>query len=157
MSALKAGDSFPEDVVFGWVPPTPENKDISACGVPTKYPASSRKKTQPRACAAAAVLRLICSTQTVHLANVYQSPKTEFKNKKVVLVSVPGAFTPTCTANHVPGFINKIAELKAKGVDQVVIIACNDAWVMSAWGKANNIHDEFIVSYPPRSAVGQRD
>lgn len=48
MSALKAGDSFPEDVVFGWVPPTPENKDITACGVPTKFPASSRKN--PRAC-----------------------------------------------------------------------------------------------------------
>lgn len=45
MSALKVGDSFPEDVVFGWVPPTPDNKDIQSCGVPTKYPASSRKNT----------------------------------------------------------------------------------------------------------------
>lgn len=44
MSALKAGDSFPEDVVFGWVRPSPENKDITACGVPTKFPASSRKR-----------------------------------------------------------------------------------------------------------------
>ncbi|KAJ6779935.1 hypothetical protein PWT90_05356 [Aphanocladium album] len=110
MSALKAGDSFPDDVVFGWVPPTPENKDITACGVPTKFPASS-----------------------------------QFKNKKVILVSVPGAFTPTCQANHIPSFTGKIAELKAKGVDQIVVIASNDPWVMSAWGKANNIHDEFII------------
>ncbi|OAA72212.1 Thioredoxin-like fold protein [Cordyceps fumosorosea ARSEF 2679] len=110
MSALKVGDSFPEDVIFGWVRPSPETADFEACGVPTKFPASS-----------------------------------QFRNKKVVIVSVPGAFTPTCSANHIPGFIKKTAELKAKGVDQVVVIACNDAWVMSAWGKANKIHDEFII------------
>ncbi|CAK1358086.1 putative peroxiredoxin pmp20 [Cercospora beticola] len=61
----------------------------------------------------------------------------EFANKKVVLVSVPGAFTPTCSANHVPRFIEHIADLKQKGVDQLIIIAPNDAFVMSGWQKVN--------------------
>lgn len=72
-------------------------------------------------------------------------PKTEFKNKKVVLVSVPGAFTPTCQNQHITGFIGKIEDLKKAGVDQVVVIAYNDAFVMSAWGKANSVKDDFIV------------
>ncbi|KAK4500409.1 hypothetical protein PRZ48_008598 [Zasmidium cellare] len=61
----------------------------------------------------------------------------EFANKKVVLVSLPGAFTPTCSGNHVPRYIEKIPELKAKGVDQLLIIAPNDAFVMSGWQKVN--------------------
>ncbi|KAF4124610.1 hypothetical protein GMORB2_5276 [Geosmithia morbida] len=69
----------------------------------------------------------------------------QFKDKKIVLVSVPGAFTPTCTGSHIPGYIEKTAELKAKGVDQVVIIAYNDAYVMSAWGKAHGVKDDFIL------------
>ncbi|KAK2591898.1 peroxiredoxin type-2 [Conoideocrella luteorostrata] len=69
----------------------------------------------------------------------------EFKNKKVILVSVPGAFTPTCQASHLPSYINNREALKAKGVDQVVVIAYNDAFVMSAWGKANNVKDDFII------------
>ncbi|KAI0475798.1 peroxisomal matrix protein [Xylariaceae sp. FL0804] len=69
----------------------------------------------------------------------------EFKDKKVVLVSVPGAFTPTCQNQHVTGFIGKLAEVRAKGVDLVVVIAYNDAFVMSAWGKANGIKDDSIL------------
>lgn len=69
----------------------------------------------------------------------------EFQNKKVVLVSVPGAFTPTCQADHISGYKAKFNDLKAKGVDQVVVIAYNDPFVMSAWGKANSIQDESIV------------
>lgn len=73
-----------------------------------------------------------------------------FKNKKVVLVAVPGAFTPTCQANHLPGFIQNIEALKAKGIEQVVVIASNDPFVMSAWGKANYTKDDYIVSlYSP--------
>ncbi|KAK4611951.1 Peroxiredoxin Pen c 3 [Fulvia fulva] len=63
----------------------------------------------------------------------------EFANKKVVLVSVPGAFTPTCSANHVPRYIEHIADLKNKGVDTLLIIAPNDAYVMSGWQKVNTI------------------
>jgi alkyl hydroperoxide reductase 1 len=74
---------------------------------------------------------------------------TEFKNKKVVLVSVPGAFTPTCQADHITGYIANAEKLKKAGVDQVIFIAYNDAFVMSAWGKANQIQDDSIVSEPP--------
>lgn len=70
---------------------------------------------------------------------------TEFKDKKVVVVSVPGAFTPTCQVSHLASYVNRVADLKAKGVDQVVFIAYNDAFVMSAWGKANGIKDNFII------------
>ena len=61
-----------------------------------------------------------------------------FKGKKVVLFSVPGAFTPTCDAKHLPGFVEKSAELRAKGVDIVACIAVNDAFVLKAWGKSQN-------------------
>ncbi|KAL1876410.1 hypothetical protein VTK73DRAFT_9349 [Phialemonium thermophilum] len=69
----------------------------------------------------------------------------EFKNKKVVLVAVPGAFTPTCQEQHVISYIRNEDKLKARGVDQVVIIASNDAFVMSAWGKANQVTGDFII------------
>ena len=61
-----------------------------------------------------------------------------FKGKKVVLFSVPGAFTPTCDAKHLPGFVEKAGDLRAKGVETVACIAVNDAFVMKAWGKSQN-------------------
>jgi len=60
-----------------------------------------------------------------------------FAGKKVALFSVPGAFTPTCSARHLPGYVEKAAELKAKGVDEIVGTAVNDAFVMGAWNKAS--------------------
>ncbi len=60
-----------------------------------------------------------------------------FSGCKVALFSVPGAFTPTCSAKHLPGFIEQSDAIKAKGVDEVVCIAVNDAFVMGAWGKAS--------------------
>jgi len=59
-----------------------------------------------------------------------------FKGRRVALFSVPGAFTPTCSAKHLPGFVEKAAELKAKGIDEVVGTAVNDVFVMAAWGKS---------------------
>jgi peroxiredoxin len=64
-----------------------------------------------------------------------------FKGKKVALFSVPGAFTPTCSAKHLPGYVEKAAELKAKGVDEIVGTAVNDAFVMGAWNKAAGSED----------------
>ena len=57
------------------------------------------------------------------------------KDKKLVLIGVPGAFTPTCSVNHVPGFIEKADEILAKGVDEIICISVTNPWVMDAWGK----------------------
>jgi alkyl hydroperoxide reductase 1 len=62
--------------------------------------------------------------------------------KKVVLFAVPGAFTPTCHANHLPGFVKQYDALKAKGVDVVAVVAANDAFVMSAWGRVSGLQDK---------------
>ncbi|KAL6988341.1 hypothetical protein U1Q18_014093 [Sarracenia purpurea var. burkii] len=67
------------------------------------------------------------------------------KNKKVILFAVPGAFTPTCSQKHVPGFVEKAAELKAKGVDTIACISVNDAFVMKAWKKELNVGDEVLL------------
>jgi len=64
-----------------------------------------------------------------------------FAGKKVALFSVPGAFTPTCSAKHLPGYVDKAAELKAKGVDEIAATAVNDAFVMGAWNKAAGSDD----------------
>jgi peroxiredoxin len=64
-----------------------------------------------------------------------------FAGKKVALFSVPGAFTPTCSARHLPGYVEKAAELKAKGIDEIAATAVNDAFVMGAWNKAAGSDD----------------
>jgi peroxiredoxin (alkyl hydroperoxide reductase subunit C) len=68
-----------------------------------------------------------------------------FKGKKVVLFAVPGAFTPTCSAKHLPGFVQNFDALKAKGVDTVACIAVNDAFVMGAWGKDQGTGDKVTM------------
>jgi len=68
-----------------------------------------------------------------------------FKGKKVVLFAVPGAFTPTCSAKHLPGFVEHAAAIKAKGVDAIVCLSVNDAFVMGAWGKSAGVTDDITM------------
>jgi len=68
-----------------------------------------------------------------------------FAGKKVVLVSVPGAFTPTCSMNHLPGFVDHADDLVAKGVDSIACMAVNDVFVMDAWGKDRGVGDKVIM------------
>jgi len=110
MPELKAGDSFPEGIVFSYVPYTPDTSAITSCGIPVNYNASK-----------------------------------EWADKKVVLFAVPGAFTPGCSVKHLPGYIEKLEEIRGKSVDVVAVLAFNDAWVMSAWGKANGIEGDDIL------------
>ncbi len=65
-----------------------------------------------------------------------------FGGKKVVLFSVPGAFTPTCSASHLPGFVGNAAALRDKGVDAVACMSVNDVFVMNAWGKDQGVGDD---------------
>lgn len=64
-----------------------------------------------------------------------------FAGRRIALFSVPGAFTPTCSAKHLPGFIDKAAALKALGIDEIACTAVNDAFVMAAWAKSANAGD----------------
>ena len=64
-----------------------------------------------------------------------------FKGRRVALFSVPGAFTPTCSAKHLPGFVDKAADRKAKGIDEIVGTSVNDAFVLGAWNKAGGSDD----------------
>ncbi len=68
-----------------------------------------------------------------------------FGGKKVVLFAVPGAFTPTCSNQHLPGFVEKASEIKAKGVDTIACLSVNDAFVMGAWGKDRNVGDKVLM------------
>lgn len=68
-----------------------------------------------------------------------------FDGKKVVLVSVPGAFTPTCSMNHLPGFVDHVDELRSKGVDTIACMAVNDVFVMDAWGKDRKVGDKVLM------------
>ncbi len=68
-----------------------------------------------------------------------------FKGKKVVLFAVPGAFTPTCSVKHLPGFVQNADAMKAKGVDTIACIAVNDAFVMGAWGKEQGTGDKVTM------------
>lgn len=68
-----------------------------------------------------------------------------FKGKTVVLFSVPGAFTPTCDAKHLPGFVELADQIKSKGVDTIACTAVNDVFVMNAWGKSGGVGDKILM------------
>jgi len=80
-------------------------------------------------------------------AGKMQTVRTDelFSGKKVVLFAVPGAFTPTCSMQHLPGFIEKADEIKAKGVDLIACVSVNDAFVMDAWGQGQGAGDKVLM------------
>lgn len=119
---LKQGDKFPEGVQFECVPLlVSDNHPITLTYISNRW--APITDPDPTACG---------------IPQVYDASK-EFAGKKVVLVSVPGAFTPGCQALHIPPYIQSLDKLQSKGVDLVVVIASNDAWVMAAWGKVNGV------------------
>lgn len=68
-----------------------------------------------------------------------------FGKGKVVMFALPGAFTPTCSAKHLPGFIGKAGDIRAKGVDKIACLSVNDAFVMNAWAKDQNVGDKVLM------------
>ena len=80
-----------------------------------------------------------------------------FKGRKVALFSVPGAFTPTCSAKHLPSYLDKADELKAKGVDEIACTAVNDAFVLGAWSKSNDAGDTVTMHSTVRIRDAGRD
>lgn len=79
-----------------------------------------------------------------------------FAGKKVVLFAVPGAFTPTCSAKHLPGFIEHLAAIKAKGIDSVACMSVNDAFVMQAWAKSQDVPEDVIMLADGNGAFTQK-
>ena len=76
-----------------------------------------------------------------------------FSGKKVVFFVVPGAFTPTCSAEHLPGYVNNADAIKAKGVESIVCVSVNDPFVMAAWGEAQNVGDKVSLYSDPGDFV----
>ena len=68
-----------------------------------------------------------------------------FKGKRVALIAVPGAFTPTCSAKHLPGFKEKAADLRAKGIDAIACVSVNDVFVMKAWGADQGVGEDIVM------------
>jgi peroxiredoxin len=72
-------------------------------------------------------------------------PAALFAGKKVVMFSLPGAFTPTCSTKHLPGYVNELPQLKAKGIDLVACLSVNDAWVMKAWAEQHGALGQIVM------------
>jgi len=68
-----------------------------------------------------------------------------FKGKRVVLFALPGAFTPTCSAKHLPGFVQNASAIRAKGIDTIACLSVNDTFVMGAWGKDQKVGDKVVM------------
>lgn len=83
-------------------------------------------------------------TQRLNGETITHNTNELFAKKKIALFAVPGAFTPTCSASHLPGFVALADKIKANGVDEIICLSVNDAFVMEAWGQAHNA-DEIMM------------
>ncbi|HEY3233960.1 MAG TPA: peroxiredoxin [Polyangiaceae bacterium] len=72
-------------------------------------------------------------------------PSALFSGKRVVMFSLPGAFTPTCSSQHLPGYLARYDDLRAKGIDLIACLSVNDAWVMQAWADAHQVGDKIVM------------
>ncbi|KAJ1730450.1 peroxiredoxin type-2 [Coemansia biformis] len=81
--------------------------------------------------------------------------KAAFAGKTVVVVGVPGAFTPTCSVQHIPAYVSRAPELRAKGVDLIVCVSGNDFFVMSAWGKSMGVQDAIVMAGDANGDLGR--
>src|SRR5215468_6972194 len=72
-------------------------------------------------------------------------PAALFAGKKVIMFSLPGAFTPTCSQKHLPGYVRELPQLKAKGIDLVACLSVNDAWVMKAWAEEHDALGKIVM------------
>ncbi|MDB2652725.1 peroxiredoxin [Candidatus Pelagibacter bacterium] len=72
-----------------------------------------------------------------------------FKNKKVVIFGLPGAYTSVCSAKHLPGYVNLFEQYKEKGIDHIICISVNDPFVMSAWGREHNVENRILMIGDP--------
>lgn len=84
-------------------------------------------------------------TQRLNGESITHTTDELFANKKVAFFAVPGAFTPTCSASHLPGFVTLADKIKAKGVDRIICLSVNDAFVMQAWGEAHNAQELMML------------
>ena len=75
--------------------------------------------------------------------------KKMFQEKKSILLGMPGAFTSVCSSKHLPGYLNNIDRFKSKGIDLIACIAVNDPFVMNAWGKKQNVHENILMLGDP--------
>ena len=75
--------------------------------------------------------------------------KKTFQEKKSILLGMPGAFTSVCSSKHLPGYLNNIDRFKSKGIDLIACIAVNDPFVMNAWGKKQNVHENILMLGDP--------
>ncbi|CAG8120262.1 unnamed protein product [Penicillium salamii] len=130
--SLKSGDSFPDNVVFKYIPWSEESDEITSCGIPIDYNASKKWADKK-------VVLFSVPGKSIKSSRVLRSGELQLTRGHL------GAFTPTCSVNHVPGYIQNLPNLREKGVDIVAVLAFNDPFVMSAWGKANRVRGDEIL------------
>ena len=87
--------------------------------------------------------------QLINKEPVKNRIKKMFKEKKSILLGMPGAFTSVCSSKHLPGYLNNIDQFKSKGIDLIACIAVNDPFVMNAWGKKQNVHENILMLGDP--------